>query len=140
VTGRIFVVAFAACAGLVACAPKQTVPFEACDIAKVTVYVDGRLLRPGSKSPELRADLPHKLFFKQEGREPRLIIMEPTQDGGAFRLEPADPCAEVLAAPLDREIKVEVDEHDTVTPVPEPAPGSVPPGAVEPRVEDVPVP
>ena len=141
VKARICVVAFAAFAGLSACAHKQTVPFEACEIAKMTVYVDGRLLRPGSKPPELRADLPHKLFFKQEGREPRLIIMEPTKDaGGVLRLEPADPCAEVLAAPLDRELKIEVDEHDSVTPVPEPPPGSEPPDSVTPHVEDIPAP
>jgi hypothetical protein len=67
--------------------------------------------------------------------------MEPTKDaGGVLRLEPADPCAEVLAAPLDRELKIEVDEHESVTPVPEPAPGSEPPDSMEPHVEDVPVP
>jgi hypothetical protein len=142
VTGRTCVVAVAAvCVWLSACAPKQAVVFDACEAEKVTVYVDGRLLRPGTKPPELRSDLPHKLFFKREGHEPRLIILEPTADeAGKLRLEPADPCAEVLAVPLDRELTVEVDEGEQVTPVPDAPPGSLPPGAVTPATEEIPVP
>jgi hypothetical protein len=129
----IFGVGAAALAVLTACAPKQTIPFEACEAEKMTIYVDGRLLARGPKPVELRADLPHKLFFKRDGHEPRLIILEPTEDaGGALRLEPADPCQELLAVPLDRELTIEADEEKAEEipapherdeePVPPPAP------------------
>ena len=104
-----------------ACAPKQTIPFEACEAEKVTIYVDGRLLAYGGKPVELRADLPHKLFFKRAGHEPRLIVLEPTEDAsGVARLEPADPCAELLTVGLDRELTIEAEDEEKAEPVPAP--------------------
>lgn len=129
----------AAVIGMLACAPKQTIPFEACEAEKMTVYVDGRLLSHGPKPVELRADLPHKLFFKREGHEPKLIVLEPSEDaGGVARLEPADPCAEVLAVGMDRELTIEADE-EKAEPVPAPHERETE-TAPPPQEETVPVP
>jgi hypothetical protein len=106
------IAAAAALAALCACAPKQRIPLDRCVSEEVVVYVDGRLLEQGPASLELRSDEPHKLYVKRPGEPPRLVVLEPTQDGeGRPRLEPADPCTELVAVGLDRELTIEVDEH-----------------------------
>jgi hypothetical protein len=97
---------------LLACAPKQRIPLDECVNEKVVVYVDGRMLEVSPAALELRSDEPHKLYIKRPGEPPHLVVLEPTQDGeGNPRLEPADPCKEVIAVGLDRELTIEVDEE-----------------------------
>ena len=106
------VAAALALALLCACAPKQRIPLDACVTEKVVVYVDGRLLEARPAELELRSDQPHKLYVKRPGEPPRLVVLETTEDGeGRPRLEPADPCKELLAVGLDRELTIEVDEE-----------------------------
>ncbi|HXK21847.1 MAG TPA: hypothetical protein VMS55_04125 [Myxococcota bacterium] len=103
--------AAAALAALSACAPKQRIPLDACVTEKVVVYVDGRLLESDPASLELRSDEPHKLYIKRPGEPPRLVVLEATPDqDGRLRLEPADPCSEIVAVGEGRELTIEVDD------------------------------
>jgi hypothetical protein len=103
--------AVAALAALCACAPKQRIPLDACVTEKVVVYVDGRLLESDPASLELRSDEPHKLYIKRPGEPPRLVVLDPAPDrDGRLRLEPADPCSEVVAVGEDRKLTIEVDD------------------------------
>ncbi|HVH19445.1 MAG TPA: hypothetical protein VNF72_14180 [Myxococcota bacterium] len=110
---------------LLACAPKQRIPLEECVNEKVVVYVDGRMLEVSPAALELRSDQPHKLYIKRPGEPPYLVVLEPTPDGeGRPRLEPADPCKEIVAVGVGRELTIEVDEEKAPAPRPESAPGS----------------
>jgi hypothetical protein len=116
-------IATLALATLQACAPKQRIPLDQCVSEKVVVYVDGRLLEGSPADLELRADEPHKLYIKRPGEPPSLVVLEPKQDGGgAPRLEPADPCKELVAVGLDRELTIEVDEDQASRPGSPPGP------------------
>ena len=116
---RIAVVA--AVSALFACAPKQRIPLDACVTEEVVVFVDGRLLEDAQGFVELRSDQPHKLYFKRPGEPPHLIVLEAGADpDGRPLLIPADPCRELLAVGLDRELTIEVDEDPDASP---PAPG-----------------
>ena len=94
-----------------ACAPKQRIPLDACVTEKVVVYVDDRLLEGDPASLQLSTDVPHKVYIKRPGEKPVLVVLEPKEDGeGKPRLEPADPCKEVVAVGLDRKLDIEVDD------------------------------
>jgi hypothetical protein len=115
--GRIAVVA--AVTALVACAPKQRIPLEVCTAERAIVFVDGRLLEGAPDSVELRSDEPHKLYFKRPGEPPHLVVLETgSDDDGRPRLSPIDPCRELLAVGLDRELTIEVDEDSATLPRP----------------------
>ena len=108
---RTLVLAATAALAAAACAPKQRIPLDACVTEKVVVYVDGRLLESDPASLELRSDEPHKLYIKRPGEPPRLVVLEATPDPeGRLRLEPADPCSEIVAVGEGRELTIEVDD------------------------------
>jgi hypothetical protein len=108
---RTLALAALAAIAAAACAPKQRIPLDACVTEKVVVYVDGRLLESDPASLELRSDEPHKLYIKRPGEPPRLVVLETTPDrDGRLRLEPADPCSEVVAVGEGRELTIEVDD------------------------------
>jgi len=114
---RIAVVA--AVSVLFACAPKQRIPLDACVTEEVVVFVDGRLLEDSEGFVELRSDEPHKLYFKRPGEPPHLVVLETDEDAeGRPRLLPADPCRELLAVGLDRELTIEIDEDSAAPPRP----------------------
>jgi hypothetical protein len=116
--------AAAALALLAACAPKQHISLDSCVDEQVVVYVDGRLLDGSPGDIALRADEPHKLYVKRPGEAPRLVVLDSTADGdGRPRLVPADPCAELVAIGLGRELQIEVeDEGGGAEPAPAPTP------------------
>jgi hypothetical protein len=115
--------AIAAVALALACAPKQRIPLDTCVTEEVVVFVDGRLLEDAQGYVELRSDQPHKLYFKRPGEPPHLVVLEVDPDAeGKPRLVPPDPCREVLAVGLDRELTIEVDEGDAPPPAPAPGP------------------
>lgn len=96
--------------GVASCATTQEIPLG-CVHEKVQVYVDGRLLEQTPDSIDLAVDDPHKLYFKREGREPQLVVLEPRESpDGVMRLEPADVCAELVPVGLGRKLEIEVEE------------------------------
>lgn len=102
------------------CAPKQRVPLD-CVPEQVTIYVDGQALEENPDALELRADEPHKIYFKGEGYEPQLIVLESRTDpDGDPALAPAEVCVELVS--------VEVERSLTLTPEAEPTPAAHAPG------------
>ena len=96
---------------LAGCATKQRVPLE-CVAEEVQIYVDGRLLEGQPDAIDLRVDEPHKLYFKREGHEPRLVVLQPDAGAdGTLRLEPGDVCVELVPVGLGRELTIELDEE-----------------------------
>lgn len=107
--------ALCALALLAGCAAKQRIPLDQCVAEKVTVYVDGRLLEPG-KDLELSSNVPHKMFFKRSGHQSRLVVLESTKDeAGRPLLKPEDPCQELVAIGLDRNLQLDVDDSGADT-------------------------
>lgn len=93
-----------------ACATTQEIPLG-CVEEEVQIFVDGRLLEGDPRSVSLRADRPHKLFFKREGEPPQLVVLEPgTGPDGEPRLVPSDPCVHLVPVGLGRELTIEVEE------------------------------
>lgn len=102
-----------AIAGVLAlgCAARQQFPLSECVTEEMVVYVDGRLLAENPDVLELRADEPHKLYFKRPGHEPVLVVLESRPDhDGRPRLEPADVCVELVPVGLERELTIEAEE------------------------------
>ena len=97
-----------------ACASTQTVEL-ACVPEQATIYVDGRLLEEHPDELVLTSDEPHKIYVKAPGRRPQLVVLDsvPTRDGGT-ELTSDRVCVEPVAAGLDRELVLEVDEVDPV--------------------------
>lgn len=94
------------------CASTQSVPLD-CVEEQIAVYVDGRLLEGDPDEIRLRTDQPHKLYFKREGSEPQLVVLEPTTGpDGERRLEPANVCVKLVPVGLGREITIEVEEDE----------------------------
>lgn len=103
----------AACALALGCAARQPVALGGCVTEEVKVYVDGRLLEQNPDVLELRADQPHKLYFKRPGHEPQLVVLEPRQDAdGRPVLSPADVCAVLVPIKLDRELTIEAEDDE----------------------------
>ena len=92
-----------------ACAHKQTISLE-CVPKDVTIYLDKVPLDRTPDSIALRTDRPHVLFFKGEGYEPVMVVLdtEETTDGPA--LSPRDLCFELNLAKRKRELEIEIEE------------------------------
>jgi hypothetical protein len=94
------------------CATTQEVPLE-CVAEEVQIFVDGRLLERRASEVELRADVPHKLYFKREGHEPQLVVLEPEEGpDGSWQLVPDDVCVRLVPVGLGRELVIEAEERD----------------------------
>jgi hypothetical protein len=92
------------------CATTQEVPLG-CVAEQVQIYVDGRLLEEQPETIDLSVDVPHKLYFKREGHEPQLVVLEPREGtDGSTRLEPADVCVELVPVGLGRELTIEAED------------------------------
>jgi hypothetical protein len=92
-----------------ACAHKQTIRLD-CVPKDVTIYLDKVPLDRVPDSIDLRTDQPHVLFFKGEGYEPTMVVLdiEETADGPA--LSPQDLCFELNLARRSRELELEIEE------------------------------
>ncbi len=92
-----------------ACAHKQTVRLD-CVPKDVTIYLDKVPLDRVPDSIDLRTDQPHVLFFKGEGYEPTMVVLdiEETADGPA--LSPRDLCFELNLARRSRKLEIEIEE------------------------------
>ena len=64
-----------------ACAHKQTIRLD-CVPKDVTIYLDKVPLDRVPDSIDLRTDQPHVLFFKGEGYEPVMVVLEIEESGG----------------------------------------------------------
>ena len=105
---RFYGVALALIA-VVACAHKQTIRLD-CVPKDVTIYLDKVPLDQVPDAVALRADRPHVLFFKGEGYEPTMVVLdvEDTPDGPA--LSPGDLCFELNLAKRKRELEIEIED------------------------------
>jgi hypothetical protein len=92
-----------------ACAHKQTIRLD-CVPKDVTIYLDKVPLERVPDSIALRTDQPHVLFFKGEGYEPTMVVLEieETEDGPA--LSPRDLCFELNLAKRKRELEIVIEE------------------------------
>jgi hypothetical protein len=92
-----------------ACAHKQTIQLD-CVPKDVTIYLDRVPLDSVPDSIDLRTDRPHVLFFKGEGYEPMMVVLdtEETADGPA--LSPRDLCFDLNLAKRQRELEIEIEE------------------------------
>ncbi len=95
--------------GVGACAHKQTIRLD-CVPKDVTIYLDKVPLDRVPDSVALRTDQPHVLFFKGEGYEPMMVVLdtEETADGPA--LFPRDLCFNLNLAKRKRDLEIEIEE------------------------------
>jgi len=91
------------------CAHKQTIRLD-CVPKDVTIYLDKVPLDRVPDSVSLRTDRPHVLFFKGEGYEPVMVVLdiEETADGPA--LFPRDLCFDLNLAKRKRELEIKIEE------------------------------
>ncbi|MEE8581041.1 MAG: hypothetical protein V3T33_05565 [Myxococcota bacterium] len=95
------------------CVPTQRVPL-AVEPRTATLYVDGQALETLPEQLVLRRDRAHKLYFKDEGYRPELVVLSVREDGAGSRLDPAQ--VRVRLEPLTlRGRDVEIRE-DTIWP------------------------
>lgn len=92
-----------------ACAHTQTIRLD-CVPKDVTIYLDKVPLDRVPDSIDLRTDQPHVLFFKGEGYEPLMVVLdtEETADGPA--LSPRDLCFDLNLVKRKRELEIEIEE------------------------------
>jgi hypothetical protein len=92
-----------------ACAHKQTIRLD-CVPKDVTIYLDKVPLDRVPDSIALQTDQPHVFFFKGEGYEPTMVVLdvEETADGPA--LSPRDLCFELNLEKRKRELEIEIEE------------------------------
>jgi len=108
--------AFPAALLALGCAAKQQVPLD-CITEEVVVYVDGKLLEEHPDALQLRADEPHKIYFKRPGHEPELVVLDTTTGAdGKPQLSPANVCIELVPIGLGRELTIEAEDGDGATP------------------------
>ncbi len=94
-----------------ACAHKQTIPLD-CVPKDVTIYVDKKALDQVPEELELRVDEPHTLYFKREGYEPAMVVLEPKENETGPGLAPADVCVELHFVERSREVQIEVEREE----------------------------
>jgi len=92
-----------------ACAHKQTVRLD-CVPKDVTIYLDKVPLDRVPDSIALRTDQPHVLFFKGEGYEPMMVVLELEETADGPVLSPRDLCFELNLAKRERELQIEIEE------------------------------
>jgi hypothetical protein len=92
-----------------ACAHKQTIRLD-CVPKDVTIYLDKVPLERVPDSIALRTDQPHVLFFKGEGYEPVMVVLELEETADGPALSPRDLCFELNLAKRKRELEIEIDD------------------------------
>ena len=90
------------------CAARQRISLD-CVPSDVTIYVDKKALDGVPEELQLSTDEPHTLFFKREGFEPTMVVLEPEDTEAGPALAPADPCVELHFVERTREIQIEVE-------------------------------
>jgi len=90
-----------------ACAHRQTVRLD-CVPKDVTIYLDKVPLDRVPESVDLRTDQPHVLFFKGEGYEPTMVVLEVDEAADGPALSPRDVCFDLNLAKRKRELEIEI--------------------------------
>jgi len=90
------------------CAHTQRYQLD-CVPRNVTIYLDKVPLERTSDSVDLRADRPHVFFFKGEGYESMMVVLdtEETPDGPV--LSPSDLCSDFELVKRSRNLQIEVE-------------------------------
>ena len=92
-----------------ACAHKQTIQLD-CVPKDVTIYLDKVALDRVPDSIALQTDQPHVLFFKGEGYEPMMVVLETEETADGPALSPRDLCFELNLEKRKRELEIEIEE------------------------------
>jgi hypothetical protein len=92
-----------------ACAHKQTIRLD-CVPKDVTIYLDKVRLDGVPDSVDLRTDQPHLLFFRGEGYEPTMVVLEIEETADGPSLSPRDLCLELNLSRRSRELELEIGE------------------------------
>jgi len=92
-----------------ACAHKQTIRLD-CVPKDVTIYLDKVPLERVPDSVDLRTDRPHLLFFRGEGYEPTMVVLEIEETADGPALSPRDLCLELNFSRRSRELELEIGE------------------------------
>ena len=90
------------------CAPKQKIPLD-CVPKDVTIYLDKKPLDSVPDEIELRADRPHTLFFRGEGYEPTMVVLDSVKREQGPVLSPDNVCVELRFVERSRDIEVEIE-------------------------------
>lgn len=90
------------------CAAKQTIPLD-CVPKDVTIYVDKKPLESVPNEIDLRADRPHTLFFRGEGYEPTMLVLESVDSGQGPTLTPGNVCVELNFVERNRDVEIEIE-------------------------------
>ena len=90
------------------CAAKQTIPLD-CVPKDVTIFVDKKPLDNVPDAIELRTDRPHTLFFRGEGYEPAMLVLESVDGEHGPALAPSDVCVELHFVERTRNVEVEIE-------------------------------
>ena len=90
------------------CAAKQTIPLD-CVPKDLTIFVDKKPLEEVPDSIELRVDRPHTLFFRGEGYEPAMLILESVEGEQGPALAPGDVCVELHFVERTRNVEIEIE-------------------------------
>ncbi len=92
-----------------ACAHKQTIRLD-CVPKDVTIYLDKVPLDRVPDSIALQTDQPHVFFFKGEGYEPTMVVLELEETADGPALSPRDLCFELNLAKRKRALEIEIEE------------------------------
>ena len=92
-----------------ACAHKQPIWLD-CVPKDVTIFLDKVPLDHVPDYIDLRTDQPHVLFFKGEGYEPTMVVLEIEETADGPELSPEDLCLELNLARRSRELELEIGE------------------------------
>ena len=92
-----------------ACAHKQRVRLD-CVPKDITIYLDKVPLESVPDYVKLRTDQPHIFFFKGEGYESQMVVldMEETEDGPA--LTPPDMCLDLNITKRSRDLDLNIED------------------------------
>lgn len=90
------------------CATKQTIPLD-CVPKDVTIYVDKKPLDSVPNEIELRTDRPHTLFFRGEGYDPAMVVLDSVSGEHGPALAPSDVCVELHFVKRAQELEIEIE-------------------------------
>lgn len=91
------------------CAHTQTYQLD-CVPRNVTIYLDKVPLERTSDSVDLRADRPHVFFFKGEGYESMMVVLDSEQTPDGPVLSPSDLCSDFNLVKRSRNLQIEVEQ------------------------------